>query len=444
MTNKFMLPNEFIPDIRDQKKYNICVAMAITSVLQIIHYKQTGERKQFSPTWGAVMWRSNVDAQKNMQSLNPDSAIPAMIKTGCVFENDCAVLLQNPEAYNYVMARTDLKGKAINLVKDFEKINDGNKQTRIDKIKTALQKYMLPIVAVVNEKPDNHCVPIIGWDDDKEIFYVMNSWGNGITAYKYKNIKRAYRLIPAKAKEKKTMHKIALDAGHGLLTSGKQTPCGIKEWSLNDSVRDKVVELLKPYNVEIIHLDNNEGNVDEPLSERLKKYIDAGVEAMVSIHHNAYNGTWNNATGVEVYTDNNPTNEDLRLADCIYGRLTNYTGLTGRGIKQANFTVINQNKIPAVLVEGGFMDGTKDYKVITSEAGQEAYARAVAEGLIKFMNLKKKNAFTDIENHWAKDTINFLAEKGIITGRGDGTFDPDGTITRAEVAVMIARVMNLC
>jgi N-acetylmuramoyl-L-alanine amidase len=418
--------------------------MAITAVLQIVYYKKTGKRVQFSPTWGAVMWRSDVEGQKNMASLVTDSAIPAMIDVGAVLTEDLPELMENPEAYECVKARPELKDKVLHVVDGFEKINNGSREARIEAIKTALYENMLPIVAVVKEKKSSHCVPIIGWDDNKECFHVMNSWGNGITAYKYKNIKRAYRLIPAESKGENIMHKIALDPGHGLLTSGKQTPDGIKEWTLNDAVRDKVVKLLEPYNVGIINLDNNEGNVDEPLNERLKKYLNAGAEAMVSIHHNAYSGNWNNATGVEVYTDRNSTNEDLRLADCIYGRLTNYTGLTGRGIKQANFAVINQNKIPAVLVEGGFMDGTEDYKVITSEAGQEAYARAVAEGLIEFMSLEKKNVFTDIENHWAKDTINLLAEKGIIAGRGDGTFDPDGTITRAEVAVMIARAMGLC
>ena len=88
------------------------------------------------------------------------------------------------------------------------------------------------------------------------------------------------------------MFKIALDAGHGLNTAGKQTPDGIKEWSLNDKVRDKVVSILSAYNVEIIHTDNNEGNVDEPLSSRLSKYLNSGVNAFVSIHHNALSGSW--------------------------------------------------------------------------------------------------------------------------------------------------------
>ena len=185
---------------------------------------------------------------------------------------------------------------------------------------------------------------------------------------------------------------IALDAGHGLKTAGKQTPTGIKEWTLNDKVRDKVVKKLKDYDCKFIFPDNDEGNTDETLAARWNKYMsgDIKVDAMVSIHHNAYTGKWNNATGVEVFTDRNYTDDDLKLAGAIYKNLSAYTGLKGRGIKKENWAVINQNRIPAVLVEGGFMDSNKDYKVIISDAGQEGYAQAVAEGLIEFLKLEKK------------------------------------------------------
>ena len=184
--------------------------------------------------------------------------------------------------------------------------------------------------------------------------------------------------------------KIGLDAGHGLKTSGKQTPDGIKEWTLNDKVRDKVVAILSEYDCEIIHTDYDEGNNDESLGSRLARYRNMGVAAFVSIHHNAFTGTWNNATGVEVFTDINATAKDKQLANAIYSRLPKYTGLKGRGLKAENWYVINQNSIPAVLVEGGFMDSNIDHKVITSDAGQTAYAKAVAEGLIEFLGLKKK------------------------------------------------------
>lgn len=189
---------------------------------------------------------------------------------------------------------------------------------------------------------------------------------------------------------------LGLDAGHGLYTAGKQTPDGIKEWTLNDAVADLVEVFLKPYNVDIVRLDYNEGVKDEALGNRVKMYLNYSVkvDAVVSVHHNAFTGTWNNATGVETYTDKNYTKEDQRLAECIQKRLPKYTGLADRGIKRANWQVINQNKVPAVLTEGGFMDSNIDYKVITSKSGQEAYAKAVAEGVIEFLGLTKTDTTT--------------------------------------------------
>lgn len=186
------------------------------------------------------------------------------------------------------------------------------------------------------------------------------------------------------------MFKIGLDAGHGLKTSGKQTPDGIKEWTLNDKVRDKEVAILKDYDVEIINVDNNEGNVDEGLTSRRNMYVNANVNVFVSNHHNGLKGVWGKHTGIEVYVDRNATKEDLELAQLIHDKLAKYTGLKGRGVKRANFTVIYQNKVTAVLVEGGFMDSTIDHPVITSEKGQDAYARAVAESIIEYYRLTKK------------------------------------------------------
>lgn len=238
--------------------------------------------------------------------------------------------------------------------------------------------------------------------------------------------------------------KIALDAGHGLKTVGKQTPDGIKEWTLNDKVRDKVVAFLSEYDCEFIHTDNDEGNTDESLASRVAKYKAAGASAFVSIHHNAFTGRWNSATGVEVYTDKNPTVMDTVLANAIYSRLAKYTGLRGRGIKKAAFTVINQNAIPAVLCEGGFMDGSKDYKVITSEAGQTAYAKAVAEGLVEFLALKKKAVVTDT-NVGSKKTVEEIA-KEVIAGEWGNGADRKARLTAAgyDYSAVQSAVNNLC
>lgn len=239
---------------------------------------------------------------------------------------------------------------------------------------------------------------------------------------------------------------IALDAGHGLKTSGKQTPDGIKEWTLNDKVRDKVADMLKDYDVILIYPDGNEGNKDESLTSRRTMYVKQDVDACVSIHHNAFKGIWGSATGVEVYVDKNSTAADRELANLINARLATYTGLKARGVKSANFTVINQNSVPAVLVEGGFMDNKKDHAVITSDKGQTAYAKAVAEALIIFLDLKKKNV-TEAPKNTPTTTstgsfkVKFLEEMNV--RKGPGTKYKKTTIVKANYVYTIVETSNV-
>ena len=51
-----------------------------------------------------------------------------------------------------------------------------------------------------------------------------------------------------------------------------------------------------------------------------------------------------------------------------------------------------------------------------------------------FANVVKP--FSDTKGHWAEGFINFCYINGIISGRGDGTFDPDATVTGLEAAKM--------
>ena len=50
--------------------------------------------------------------------------------------------------------------------------------------------------------------------------------------------------------------------------------------------------------------------------------------------------------------------------------------------------------------------------------------------------VKETPAFSDIQGHWAETYIEYCADLGIISGRGDGAFDPDGLVTALELAKM--------
>lgn len=51
--------------------------------------------------------------------------------------------------------------------------------------------------------------------------------------------------------------------------------------------------------------------------------------------------------------------------------------------------------------------------------------------------------FIDTENHWAKEDIYALAEKGIIAGITETEFQPEEKITRAQFAKLLVRALNI-
>jgi hypothetical protein len=64
--------------------------------------------------------------------------------------------------------------------------------------------------------------------------------------------------------------------------------------------------------------------------------------------------------------------------------------------------------------------------------------------LLKALGLGAKDPsnFKDIKDHWASDAISGLKASGITNGYSDGTFKPNNSISRAEIAAMLAAVIN--
>lgn len=53
---------------------------------------------------------------------------------------------------------------------------------------------------------------------------------------------------------------------------------------------------------------------------------------------------------------------------------------------------------------------------------------------------QNQTGFEDIQNHWAKEAIDFMVARGLFKGTGNGIFDPNGQMTRAMFITVIARL----
>lgn len=84
----------------------------------------------------------------------------------------------------------------------------------------------------------------------------------------------------------------------------------------------------------------------------------------ISFHRNAFKPEA--ATGVETYTYLNQDSRSKAMADKIQTAVVNI-GFVNRGVKKANFHVLRETKAPAVLMELGFIDNSKDNSLFDSK-----------------------------------------------------------------------------
>jgi N-acetylmuramoyl-L-alanine amidase len=76
--------------------------------------------------------------------------------------------------------------------------------------------------------------------------------------------------------------------------------------------------------------------------------------------------------------------DSSRLAYAVHQRLVAATGEADRGVHQAPFFVLTGARMPAVLLEVGFVSNPDEEKLLVQSAYQERIAEAIAEGIRDF------------------------------------------------------------
>jgi len=70
---------------------------------------------------------------------------------------------------------------------------------------------------------------------------------------------------------------------------------------------------------------------------------------------------------------------------------------------------------------------------------------AIRQIALKYYELSKQMnyRFKDMNGHWAENTVAKLAGIGAVSGRDDVTYDPEGTVTRAEFVALLVRGLEI-
>lgn len=178
---------------------------------------------------------------------------------------------------------------------------------------------------------------------------------------------------------------IALDAGHGGSASGAYYE-NTAEKDLNLAMIQKLDDILRGLGYRTLLTRTDDVYVG--LKERSDLANAAQADIFVSIHCNAAEHS-PNFQGLYVYHYPGSAAGEC-LARAIQTPACAFTGAVDRDINSANFLVVRESNMPAVLVETGFMTCHEELERLKNEAYQSRMAQGIAQGIVGYLNAQSQ------------------------------------------------------
>lgn len=182
------------------------------------------------------------------------------------------------------------------------------------------------------------------------------------------------------------MVKIFIDPGHGGSDPGA-VGNGLQEKNLTLQIASGVQNILLNEYVGVSVMMSRTGDQTVSLSQRTNAANSWGADYYLSIHINSGGGT-----GFESYVYPGVGAPTTTYRNAIHDEVLKVVNFADRGKKSADFHVLRESNMDAVLTENGFIDNINDATKLRSASFIDALARGHANGLVRAFNLQKKPA----------------------------------------------------
>ena len=255
---------------------------------------------------------------------------------------------------------------------------------------------------VIEFKEETYLSPltwrIVGLDQNRwriKLFtpkYSFKKIGEGVVEKRIRKIKanqnssymrkrtRDYLQLP---EVKRNKFSVVIDPGHGGPDPGAIGIGGMRETDVVLEVSKIVKKLLSDKGVKVRLTRKNEVDLDLPPRVSFANNTDADI--FVSIHANASKGKRRDINGVETFYFRGWRGR--LLAKRIQKHILKVSpGSPDRGVKQGRFYVIKNTRMPAVLVEIGFLTGRLDARRLEKTAHRKRLAYAIAKGVLEYLS----------------------------------------------------------
>ena len=176
---------------------------------------------------------------------------------------------------------------------------------------------------------------------------------------------------------------VVIDPGHGGKDPGTIGIGGVQEKNVILPIALDVAEELKKQGIEVRMTRDRDYFVS--LQGRTDFANKINADLFVSIHANAINLSRPDVNGLETYYYQN----GRRLAEIIHWNVLNSVTIKNRNVRRARFYVLRHSKMPATLVEVGFLTGAEDSVRLKTPGHRQKMAKAIAQGIIQYIREKK-------------------------------------------------------
>ncbi|HSQ87285.1 N-acetylmuramoyl-L-alanine amidase [Romboutsia sp.] len=185
---------------------------------------------------------------------------------------------------------------------------------------------------------------------------------------------------------------VLIDPGHGGKDPGNLGYSSKKkDKTINSYEKDLTLEISKKVagklsnqnDVQVVITRSEDKFVS--LEDRTKMANSQEVDALVSIHMNAET-VGNTAYGIETYYRSGATDKSQVLAKVVQETIGSYIKIRDRGVKEDIFQLLRDTKMPAILVECGFITNEKEEQKLLDEQYQNQLAEGISQGVLVFLD----------------------------------------------------------
>ncbi len=171
---------------------------------------------------------------------------------------------------------------------------------------------------------------------------------------------------------------IVVDPGHGGNDPGAIAANGSYEKSLTIDISNRLKMLLEEAGATVIMCRLHDENPS--LQDRCDSANFNNADLLLSIHINSFFHPFANGTETYYYKAS-----DKPLAFYIHQEMTKTLGFRDNGLKRARLYVLRNTRMPAMLVEPGFITNLMEYKKMSEPETRQKIAKAVTDGTIRYL-----------------------------------------------------------